>query len=334
MPSLYTLNGALLANGYALGISEDCCCGGYCNFTWTSTYSCSTLEWSEPTYSVVFSQTKAIESTEWAIPTGTRTATWNSEGISGSSQSDCDNTSPPSPPQRLTIYPAELDGVTSSASSRACTAWARSQFRIASATDVVEQVWLVPGGAQVSNTQRNADWQPASVTVNNITGGTIIIYPPTTSTQSFYITYDPVTRRLVYKLQNAIIRGLQTSPESRIAVPANKLTSQTLNYPINIFLGAFGPSLTTAASIRLHDCTLNVTGEPAVQIPNLEAVWPGAGPTATQNFYLTGGKLGKGFTINGYITMGWTGRRPDGSNLQGWFGFVDTTTTPTPVGIL
>ena len=309
----------------------DCCGGGYCNFTWTSTYSCSTLEWSEPTYSVVFSQTKAIESTEWAIPTSTRTATWNSEGISGSSQSDCDNTSPPSPPQRLTIYPAELDGVTSSGSSRACTAWVRSQFRIASGPDVVEQVWLAPSPlGNIANTPRNADWEPTA-----ITGGSpaqTIIYPPTTSTQSFYITYDPVTRRLVYNLQNAIMSGNQTSPESRIEVPANKLTSQALNYPINIFLGASGASLTTESRIRLHDCTLNVTGEPAVQIPDLEAVWPG--PTTPKNLYLTGGKLGKGFTINGYITMGWTGQRPTGSGLQGWLGFVDTTTTPNPVGIL
>lgn len=313
---------------YTVNIGPCGCCGGYCNFTWTSSYSCSTLEWSQPAASVVFSQTKAIESTEWAI-SGT-TATWNSEGVSGSSQSDCNNTSPPSPPQRLTVYPAELDGVTSSASGRACQAWVRSQFRIASGPDAVEQVWLVPGGAQVANTQRNADWEPTA-----ITGGSpaqTIIYPPTTSTQSFYITYDPATMRLVYKLQNAVMRGTQTSPESRLVVPANKLTSQTLNYPINIFLGAGGAALTTESRLRLHDCTLNVTGEPAVQIPDLEAVWPG--PTAQQNRYLTGGKLGNGFTINGYVTMGWTGQRPSGSNLQGWFGFVDTTITPTPVGIL
>lgn len=314
-------------NTYTVNIGSCSCCGGYCNFTWTSTYSCSTLEWSEPTYSVVFSQTKAIESTEWAI-SGT-TATWNSEGVSGSSQSDCNNTSPPSPPQRLTIYPAELDGVTSNASGRACQAWVRSQFRIGTGPDVSEQVWLLPGGASVTNTPRNADWEPTA-----ITGGTppqTIIYPPTTSTQSFYITYDPATRRLVYKLQNATMSETQTSPESRIEVPANKLTSQTLNYPINIFLGAAGAALTTASRTRLHNCTLSVTGEPAVQIPDLEAVWPGS--TTTQNRYLKG-RLGKGFTISGYVTMGWTGQRPTGSGLQGWFGFVDTTTTPNPVGIL
>lgn len=309
----------------------DCCGGGYCNFTWTSTYSCSTLEWSQPTPSVVFSQTKATESTAWNI--SCFTATWNSEGVSGSSQSDCDTKTPPSPPQRLTVYPPELGGVTPQPPDCVCQAWARTQFRISrqNAQSDFEQVWLTPSGG-IAVTQRQAEWNPTAVSDAN----GIINYPPTTSTQSFYITYDPAARTLVFKLQNAIISGNQTSPESRLIVPANKLTSQTLIYPIHMFVGATGTTTstppTTASGTRFYNCVLNVTGEPAVQLPNLTAVWPG--PTQTQNRYLTGARLGKGFTITGNLEMSWTGQRPVGSGLQAWFGFVDTTSTPTPVGIL
>lgn len=319
-------------NPYTVNIGPcGCCGGGYCNFTWTSTYSCSTLEWSEPTYSVVFSQTKATESTAWNI-SGT-TATWNSEGVSGSSQSDCDTKTPPSPPERPTAYPFDLLGVTTV--TGACQQWTRAQFRIGLGAATYEQVWLVPGGLIVTGTQRHAEWNPTAVT-----GGSpaqTINYPPTSATQSFYITYDPAARTLVFKLQNAALFAVgQTSLESQIQVPDNKLTSLTLNYPIHMFVSAGGRGgtvPTTQAGMRFHDCTLDVTGEPAVALPELNAEWPGAGASSQRNRYLPGGKLGKGFTITGYATMSWTGQRPQQSDIQASFGFVDTTTTPNPVGI-
>jgi len=226
--------------------------------------------------------------------------------------------------------------------------WLRSQMRIGSRPDVVEQVWLVAAGEpqaapyvsqQIPQTSRNADWMP-----NELGASTDpVVYPFTSATQSFYIIYDKAARTIRFKLSNADTSGRNpppASPESVAVVPANKLTSETESYPLDVFVGAIGRSLngntivSISAKIKLFDCSLQVVGEPNVQIPDTEVSWsrganwvPGTIPPPGQNFTrkLSGHKLGKGFTITGSATMSWEGIRPLGSHIQGWFALYDYT---------
>lgn len=216
--------------------------------------------------------------------------------------------------------------------------WLRTQMRIGSTQDPVEQVFLITGGVQIPNTTRNADWLPN-------TGGTFdnTVYPPQNPTHTFYITYDKTLRNIKYRFSHADTAGSTPpwpSPESIATVPANKLTSETVNYPIQIEVFAIGRTsndgtfATVTTGLKIFNCSLSVVGEPVVALPDTEVIWnrvpdwvPGQpiGPTATVLRTLPGYKLGKGFTITGTVTISWEGIRPRGSNVQGWFGFFDFT---------
>lgn len=228
-------------------------------------------------------------------------------------------------------------------SSDCCCAdrrWLRAQMRIGSIQDSVEQVFLITGNAQIAGTQRNANWLPNVIGTSDNT-----VYPPQNPTHTFYITYDKTLRNIKYKFSHADTAGRTPpwpSPESIATVPANKLTSEVVNYPIVIYIDAVGKTSTdrafstVTAGIKIFNCSLSVVGEPVVAIPDTEVTWfrrpdwvPGntnTGPAvAFTRTLLPGYKLGKGFTINGSVTMSWEGIRPHGSFIQGWFAFYDFT---------
>lgn len=215
--------------------------------------------------------------------------------------------------------------------------WLRPATRIGGISDTFEQFFLVasnqpPGapypGQRIPGTESNAEWMPN----NPGPGGAPIVYPLTDSTQTFYVTYDKIARNVKYRLQNG-------EKESVAIVPVNKLTSETVSYPIGIYVEARGridsnTIITLNAKIKFFNCTLSVVGEAPVQLPDTEVAWnrgnwvPGQPNPPAQTFERTlnpGYKLGKGFTINGSITMSWEGIRPTGNQIQGWIVLYDFT---------
>lgn len=237
-------------------------------------------------------------------------------------------------------------------SSDCCCAdrrWLRSHARIGG-NDGFEQGWLVTSGqppgnpytsGQIPNQNRNAEWMPNSVGVTNVT-----MHPPTTATQTFYITYDKVARDIRWKLSGANTSGRNPpwpSAESIALVPPNKLTSEIVAYPMRLEVFAIGrrnvfngvEATTISTGIKWFNCNLQVVGEPVVAIPDTEVTWfrkpdwvPGdtnLGPQVQFLRQLPGYKLGKGFTITGSLSMSWEGLRPFQSFVQGWFAFFDFT---------
>lgn len=69
---------------------------GYCNVTWTSTYSCENTTWGPITSTVNFEPTRAVDSIDWNIVGGT--ATWISGGEGADSLEDCATKSLPTQP--------------------------------------------------------------------------------------------------------------------------------------------------------------------------------------------------------------------------------------------
>lgn len=288
------------------------CVSNCCYDTWTSTYDCTTLSWSSPYATSTFDCfASVVPSTEWSV--AGRTATWRGGGRPGTSQSDCE-LSIPTPPEPPSLYPG------------GCPSWLRAHARIGSNTDAVEQQFLLGVNTFVAGSARNAEWNPNQQVSTLLNGGVgnpanYISYPPTTSVQSYTLTYDPATRVMTWLLSN------NTTTPSTYTVPANKLSSATKNYPLSIFLAAStarpaGSFPTCTSFTRIDSCELQVTGEPPVQIPMLEAVRP-ANILGINTTYNTQAKLGKGFTISGYATIGWDVIRPRGSDCQFWFAIVD-----------
>lgn len=158
----------------------------------------------------------------------------------------------------------------------------------------------------------------------------LVGYPdPTSSSQTIQILFDPALRTVRYKLQNAVSSG-GVGPEvnsgwSVFSVPSNRWTSQTIDYPIDIFIQARNlGGATFPASSSIIDCTLAVNGEPVVQIPNTTV--SGVGSTGAATNVRIMGKLGKGFAINGTLSYGWQYTR--GTSLtasQIWFSFIGRT---------
>ena len=373
--------------------ASNCSCCLWCNTTWTSTYDCTTLAWSQPIPTTTYSYTtQQIESSDWSI--SGRNATFNSAGVLSIS-GDCASVPLPTAPAVPTIYPG------------GCSTWMRMEARIGSNFDSTEQRLMSPTSTVISS--RNADFNPsqtylystfnpavnatlqgnavtvtsnlpagitsipnntvirfASITgttglvintnyfVINSTGKTfnlsdtmggpplsftngsatistpIVGYPdPTSSSQTIQILFDPALRTVRYKLQNAVSTG-GFGPEvnsewSVFSVPSNRWTSQTIDYPIDIFIQArnFGGA-TFPASSSISDCTLAVNGEPVVQIPNTTV--SGVGGTGAATNVRIAGKLGKGFAINGTLSYGWQYTR--GTTLtasQIWFSFIGRT---------
>lgn len=225
--------------------------------------------------------------------------------------------------------------------------WLRPQIRIGSTGDVIEQVILVStdiygASRQIPDTRRNANWFPNTGAGNN----DFTIYPPQNTTNTFYITYDKVSRTIKYKCSHADTSGRNPpwpSAESIATVPVNKLTSETVNYPINLFVSASGKTTfaperlnaTKTSGIKIFNCNLQVVGEPVVAIPDTQTTWfrkpnwvPGdadVGPAVSVTNKLPGYKLGKGFTITGSATISWEEIRPHGSMVQAWFALLDFT---------
>lgn len=283
----------------------------WCNTSWTSTYNCNTLSWNQPVSTTTSSYLiRQAQSIDWTI--NGNSATFNSQGIL-SFTGNCNGVLP-QPPATPNIYPG------------GCPSWLRAHGRIGNNLDTVEQQLLLGPTTVVPGSTRNAEWNP-NQTISTLENGgysnpaNYISYGPTTSSQNYIFTYDPITKLVTWKLSNAATQSVYT-------VPVNKLNNPNINYPLSIFVAAVtgrpaGSFPTCSSFTRIDSCLLQVVGEPAIQIPIIEVIYPPGSTDGFNRTYNTQAKLGKGFTISGTVTIGWNVIRPRGSNCQFWFSIID-----------
>jgi hypothetical protein len=154
---------------------------------------------------------------------------------------------------------------------------------------------IVLRSTQLPVSSLNAEFMP------NTTGNN----GPASPSQTFTLVFDSVANTMTFRMSNATANSVYT-------MPAGYYDPSTSLYDLKLEVYA----TTNAGYAELSNLSLSVTGETPVALDDMRVDFPNTISPVTVS-----GKLGKGFTLSGTITMSWVLTRPRRSEYQAMVRF-------------